>query len=188
MKFLWFALYVGCVIGANWAIATFGIVPVGFGLFAPAGVWFAGASFTTRDVVQRHGGREMVLQGVLVGAILSFILSYTTPLTALPPNVSVLRLSLGSGIAFLISEFLDFAVYTPIYRRSWILAVILSNTVGAAVDSFLFLLLVFGSLDFFAGQFVGKSWMTLLVLIAFSAYRLVHRDYNHNIDKESDIL
>jgi uncharacterized PurR-regulated membrane protein YhhQ (DUF165 family) len=184
----WFLIYVGCVIGANWAIATFGVVPVGLGLFAPAGVWFAGASFTARDMVQRHGGRKLVLLAVVVGAVLSFALSYITPNDMLPSNVSAFRLSFGSGLAFLVSEFLDFAVYTPIHKRSWILAVVVSNTVGAAVDSLLFLLIVFGSLDFFAGQFVGKSWMTLLVLIVFSAYRLAQRDYNHNIDKESDMI
>jgi hypothetical protein len=32
MKVLWFACYVAVIVAANWAIATFGIVPVGFGL------------------------------------------------------------------------------------------------------------------------------------------------------------
>jgi hypothetical protein len=38
--------YVATIVGANWALATFGVVPVGFGLYAPAGVYFAGLAFT----------------------------------------------------------------------------------------------------------------------------------------------
>ena len=41
-----FVAYIACIVGANWAVATFGPVPVGFGLVAPAGVFFAGLTFT----------------------------------------------------------------------------------------------------------------------------------------------
>jgi hypothetical protein len=43
--------------------------------------------------------------------------------------------------------------------------------VGLLVDSVLFLLLAFGSLDFLAGQVVGKAWMTLLALVLIAGYR-----------------
>ena len=45
-----------------------------------------------------------------------------------------------------------------------VLAVLASSLVGLAVDSLLFLQLAFGSLDFLAGQVVGKAWMVLLSL------------------------
>ena len=37
-----------------------------------------------------------------------------------------------------------------------------SSIVGLVVDSIIFLWLAFGSLDFLAGQVVGKAWMVLL--------------------------
>ena len=40
--------YILAIIGANWAIERFGVVPVGFGLMAPAGVFFAGLCFEMR--------------------------------------------------------------------------------------------------------------------------------------------
>ena len=52
---LWVA-FVATVGGANWALATFGIVPIGFGLSAPAGVYFAGIGFTLRDLMHDRGG------------------------------------------------------------------------------------------------------------------------------------
>jgi hypothetical protein len=36
--------------------------------------------------------------------------------------------------------------------------------VGLVVDSMVFLWLAFGSLDFLAGQVVGKSWMVVLTI------------------------
>ena len=33
---IYLVLYIATIVGANWAISTFGLVPVGFGLMAPA--------------------------------------------------------------------------------------------------------------------------------------------------------
>ena len=76
--------------------------------------------------------------------------------------VAPVSLVLASGVAFLLSEFADLAVYTPLARRRLVAAVVASSLVGLVVDSILFLWLAFGSLDFLAGQIVGKGWMVLL--------------------------
>lgn len=145
------------VAAANAAIIVFGLVPVGFGLMAPAGVYFAGLAFTLRDGLQEAGGRRWVVGAILGGAALSALLSG--------------QLAAASGIAFLASELADYAVYTPLRRRSWLGAVVASNTVGLVVDSALFLWLAFGSLEFLAGQVVGKLWMTALAVALMAAYR-----------------
>jgi uncharacterized PurR-regulated membrane protein YhhQ (DUF165 family) len=148
VRYLALAAYVGCIWGANWAITTFGLVPIPFGLVAPAGVYFAGLSFTARDLLQDTAGRWWTVGGILLGAALSALLSP--------------QLALASGVAFLVSEGLDMAVYTPLRARGhWLGAVGTSNTVGAVVDSALFLWLAFGSLALLPGQVVGKLLMTL---------------------------
>jgi uncharacterized PurR-regulated membrane protein YhhQ (DUF165 family) len=78
-------------------------------------------------------------------------------------------LVLASGLAFLLSEAADLAVYTPLARRGLIAAVVASSLVGLVVDSLVFLWLAFGSLEFLAGQIIGKAWMVLLS-IPFVAY------------------
>ena len=70
----------------------------------------------------------------------------------------------ASATAFLLSELADFAVYTPLQSRGLVLAVLASSVVGLVIDSVLFLWLAFGSLDYVAGQIVGKLWMVLLAL------------------------
>ncbi len=147
---LWFMLYIGTIVGANWAIGTFGVIPVGFGLMAPAGVLFAGLAFTLRDLTQERLGKGWTVGAILLGAGLSAFLSPA--------------LALASGVAFLVSEGCDFAVYTPLRRRNWPLAVLSSNTVGLLLDSVIFLALAFHSLTFLPGQILGKVYMTALAV------------------------
>lgn len=143
-----FLLYLATIVAANLAITHVGLVPVGFGLLAPAGVYVAGLAYTLRDLTQDALGRRWTIAAILVGAALSALL--TGP-----------ALGLASGIAFLASELLDMAVYTPLRRRHWLGAVAASNVVGFVADSALFLTLAFGSLEFLPGQLVGKATMTL---------------------------
>ena len=154
--------YIGAIILANWAVNKYGIVSVGFGLMAPAAVYFVGVAFTARDAVQRTLGRLVVLAAILVGAGVSYY-------------VSSGRLALASGIAFLISEAADFAIYTPLERRGWLKAVIASNVVGVLIDSYVFLSIAFGSLAFYWGQVVGKLWMTLAAVAVVAAARSVRK-------------
>jgi queuosine precursor transporter len=147
---IWIAAYIATIFAANWAIETFGVVPVGFGLMAPAGVYFVGAAFTFRDLAHDSVGRRWIILAILVGAGLSAIVSP--------------QFALASGMAFLLSELADFAVYTPLRERGWLRAVVVSNIVGLVIDSALFLWLAFGSFDFLPGQIVGKLWMTALAL------------------------
>jgi queuosine precursor transporter len=81
-------------------------------------------------------------------------------------------LVIASGSAFALSELVDFAVYTPLQRRQLTLAVVASSIVGLVVDSVVFLTLAFGSLEFLAGQVVGKLWA---VLVAIPLMRLLRR-------------
>jgi uncharacterized PurR-regulated membrane protein YhhQ (DUF165 family) len=150
MKWIYSAAFVACIIGANVALVTFGVVPVGFGLVAPAGVYFAGATFGFRDAAQEAGGRLWTLSLIGVGVAVSALVDPT--------------FALASGLAFGLSELADFAVYTPLRNRNWPVAVAASNLVGSIVDSAVFLLVAFGSVELIAGQVVGKMWMTALAL------------------------
>ena len=155
---IWLLLYIACIPAANWAISTFGLIPVGFGLMAPAGVLFAGLALTLRDLTHDALGRWAVLAAIVVGAALSLLVS--------PPGIAA-----ASAIAFLFSELADFGVYSPLRRRGLLVAVAASNIVGAVVDSALFLWLAFGSLEFLAGQLVAKFTMTALAILVLWAVR-----------------
>lgn len=153
------AAFIACVPAANWLIGNVGtvcvpqgpcLIPVApFGITAPSGVLMIGLALVLRDLVQRRLGKRWTLGAIIVGAALSGLIA--------PP-----ALVAASAVAFLLSELADFAVYTPLQKRGLIRAVLLSSLVGLCVDSVVFLYLAFGSLDYLAGQIIGKAWMVLL--------------------------
>ena len=150
---------------ANWMVGHVGttcvphgpcLLPVAPAVMAPSGVLMIGIALVLRDLVQRRLGVEFGIGAIIAGATISAALA--------PPS-----LVLASAVAFLLSEFTDFAVYTPLARRRLVVAVLASSVIGLVVDSIVFLWLAFGSLDFLAGQIVGKLWMVLLAT-PFVAY------------------
>ncbi len=155
--FFLFLGFISTVVLANWAVERYGIVPVGFGLTAPAAVYVVGIAFTLRDLLHEHLGPRWVIVGILIGAGLSAWLS---------PS-----LALASGVAFLTSELADLAIYTPLRDRGWVVALVFSNAVGIVVDSLIFLWLAFHSLEFLPGQLLGKFWMTLLAIVLLLGIR-----------------
>ncbi len=156
---IFLALFALTIPVANWMIGHLGtacaaphgpcVVPVAPGLVAPSGVTMIGVALVLRDLVQRRLGAGVAAITILSGTAISALLA--------APN-----LVLASGVAFLLSEFADLAVYTPLARRRLVVAVVASSSVGLVVDSIVFLWLAFGSLDFLLGQVVGKAWMVLL--------------------------
>lgn len=153
------AAFVATVYAANWLLETYGVVPIGFGLEAPAGVFVAGIAFGLRDALHETLGRRWVAAAIIVGAALSWLVSDGA---SIPGGVT--SIAVASGVAFLLSEAADAFVYDPLRHRHWPAAITASNLVGAVVDSALFLWLAFGSLDFIAGQIVGKAYMVALAL------------------------
>ena len=155
---IFLVLFALTIPAANWLIGHVGttciangpcVVPVAPGLMAPSGVMMVGVALVLRDLVQRRLGAVMSALAILSGTALSALLA--------PPS-----LVLASGVAFLLSEFADLVVYTPLAQRRLVLAVVASSVAGLVVDSIVFLWLAFGSLDFLLGQVVGKGWMVLL--------------------------
>lgn len=153
------AAFLACILLANYVTTEYGMVPVGFGLMATAGTYFAGLTFVLRDSLQDALGKWLVLGLIVVGALLSYLVS--DPFIAL-----------ASGVAFGVSEMADLLVYTPLRRKGYIRAALASNIVGAFVDTVLFLWIAgFPIADAIAGQMVGKLIVTLVVVLAVAGYR-----------------
>ena len=142
--------YVGSIVVANIATSYFGLVPIGFGLVVSAGSFAAGAALVLRDAVQVYGDLRYVFGAILVGAGLSFAMA--TP-----------AIAYASCIAFLVSEMVDWGVFTPLRRNSLAKAVVVSSIVSAPVDTVLFLYLAGFSVTWQAvlGQFLVKTVMAL---------------------------
>lgn len=155
------ALVVGSLLLANWVTTDYGFIPVGFGLEATAGTFFAGVTLAARDIVQDTLGRWATLVLIVIGTVVS--LAIAAP-----------AIALASALAFGFAELLDFAVYTPLRARAkfgdrkWGGAVVASSIVGAFADTVIFLGVAFGTaaiLPALPGQMVGKLWATVAYLL-----------------------
>lgn len=142
--------FVGVILAANALTSAFGVVTV-IGLTATAGTWVAGLGFVFRDWLQEVGGRRWVAGTILVGAVVSATIS---------PAIAI-----ASGAAFLVSELADWAVYSPLRQRRPLTAALVSNTVGAALDTVVFLALAGFPLDGTLTQIVVKVGTTTLVVL-----------------------
>jgi queuosine precursor transporter len=160
-------VYSGGVFASNWLIENVGTVtlsngthllPVGFGLMAPSGVYAAGFVLVARDVVQLVAGRLISALVILPGAALS---AFLNP-----------RLAVASACAFAVSEALDWAVFSSLVRRSLPLAVLISGAVGSVADSLIFLKVAQIPLAVaLAGVLLGKLWIQVLALPVIRASR-----------------
>lgn len=155
------AVLFSAILLANWVTTDYGFIPVGFGLEATAGTIFAGFALAARDAIQDTWGRIAIVLIILVGTGVSFAIS--------APAIAI-----ASAVAFLVSETLNFAVYTPIRTRAkfgdkkWAGAVVLSNIAGAISDTIVFLGIAFGLaaiMPALPGQLVGKMYATVVYLL-----------------------
>jgi uncharacterized PurR-regulated membrane protein YhhQ (DUF165 family) len=149
--------YLSTVVAANWLIDHVGVIPVGLGLLAPAGVYMIAPALVLRDLVQWLGGRTVSLAALTVGAALSYLVA--------DPHVAT-----ASSAAFAVSELADFIIFTWLAPR-WTRAVFFGGITGILLDSIVFLLIAFGSLAFLPGQVLGKLYGILVATAIIAARR-----------------
>jgi uncharacterized PurR-regulated membrane protein YhhQ (DUF165 family) len=159
------AVYVGLVVLANWLASRYVVQVPLTPYLAPAGVFCIGALLVLRDWLQQLRGLLWTMPLVYLAGLLSWAIGTLAGWTGLQ------RIAVASVVAFTVSETCEAVVFTPLRRRSLTLGVALSATVGNAIDSCLFLLLAFGSLALFAGNFLGKLEMIALGVLLTASRR-----------------
>lgn len=155
--------FIAAIVAANWLTSHYGMIPVGFGLVATAGTYLAGLTFILRDAVQDASGKRAALLLIIIGALISWALADP-------------RIALASCAAFLVGELADFAVYTPLRRHGYVRAAIASNTVGAFLDTLLFLWIAgFPIVGAWQGQILAKLTVTAAAVGGLVVLRAVFR-------------
>jgi queuosine precursor transporter len=144
-KHKWTLVYLLLIPLVNWAFSWTPLfeLPDG-GMWSPFSL-VVGLVLVFRDFAQREIGHYIFVP-LLIGVAISYLMA--------PPEIAT-----ASGIAFLVSELVDWAVYSftrkPLSQR-----VMISSLAGAPVDSIIYLT---GANMAFPGLF---SWWTLATMIA----------------------
>lgn len=153
LKIAVLAVYFLAILLANSLTERIGLVSIGFGLAVTAGTFAAGLVLVFRDFVQLYFGTRIVLTVIVLGALASAF-------TANP------AIATASGIAFLGSELVDYAVFTRLSHKGLTRAILASSVVSAPIDTVLFLQIAGFpvTLETILGQFVVKVAIALLVI------------------------
>lgn len=141
-KGFWTTAYIAAVVAINWLFVVVPMVPV-LGTMFPPVMLIVGFVFVFRDFAQREIGHWVVIAMLVAGGISYFM---SAPVVAL-----------ASVTAFLISEAIDWAVYTftrkPLSQR-----ILYSSAIAVPVDTVVFLQMV-GFFDWTAVALVSAAKM-----------------------------
>ena len=127
-------------------------------------------AFLITDLANRSYGklaaRKIVYIGFIIG--ISFTLFFTTNFSDL---ISV-RIAIGSGTAFIVSQLLDVQIFDKLRKKEWFVAPLTSSFIGSVVDTFLFFSISFYGtgiawVTLSAGDLAVKIFVALLMLIPF---------------------
>ena len=127
-------------------------------------------AFLITDLANRSYGklaaRKIVYIGFIIG--ISFTLFFTTNFS----NLISVRIAIGSGTAFIVSQLLDVQIFDKLREKEWFVAPLTSSFIGSVVDTFLFFSISFYGtgiawVTLSVGDLAVKIFVTLLMLIPF---------------------
>lgn len=116
-------------------------------------------AFLVNDITNRlHGpaaARKVVLWGFATGLVCSAI---GTQIQGEFGPLVTFRVALGSGLAFLVAQFLDIAVFNRFRRDRWWRAPLVGTIVGSSIDTALFFTTAFAAALTFLEPLNDVAW------------------------------
>ncbi len=130
-----------------------------FGNWLTWGAFTYPLAFLVTDIMNRVYGvaaaRRVVFAGFVTGVICSLI--GTQIMGEFGPLVT-LRIALGSGLAFLVAQLMDVAIFDRLRAGAWWRAPVVSTLVGSSLDTALFFTIAFSASLGFLEPANDVSW------------------------------
>jgi uncharacterized integral membrane protein (TIGR00697 family) len=130
-----------------------------FGNWLTWGAFTYPLAFLVTDIMNRVYGvaaaRRVVFAGFVTGVICSLI--GTQIMGEFGPLVT-LRIALGSGLAFLVAQLMDVAIFDRLRAGAWWRAPVVSTLVGSSLDTALFFTIAFSASLSFLEPANDVSW------------------------------
>ena len=149
--FITLSFIMGIVVLASNYLVQFPINYHGLEEVLTYGAFSYPVAFLITDLANRSYGKVIARKIVYIGFIIGivFTLFFSTNFADL---ISV-RIAIGSGTAFLVSQLLDVQIFDQLRKKRWFVAPLTSSLIGSIIDTFLFF-----SISFYA---TGIPWVTL---------------------------
>ena len=177
------SIMMGLVVVTSNYLVQFPINHFGLSEVLTYGAFSYPITFLITDLANRAYGvtvaRKVVFIGFIIGIILTLLIS-----TNFSDIISV-RIAIGSGLAFFISQNLDVKVFDYLRKKIWFVAPLTSSTLGSLTDTFLFFSIAFYGtgiawVTLALGDLVVKLFVTFLMLIPFRLLLGKVRDHTEN--------
>ncbi len=177
------SILMGIVVVVSNFLVQFPFKYFGLGEILTYGAFSYPITFLITDLANRAYGkivaRKVVYFGFVIGIILTLIVS-----TNFNDIISI-RIAIGSGIAFFVSQNLDVQVFDKLRKKDWFIAPLTSSFFGSITDTFLFFSISFYStgipwVTLALGDFAVKLFITLIMLIPFRLLLYRIKDYTEN--------
>ena len=164
------SVIMGAVVLASNYLVQFPIHYYGLSEILTYGAFTYPIAFLITDLANRSYGKEIAKKIVYFGFFIgvSFTLFFSTNFSDL---ISI-RIAIGSGAAFIVSQRIDIYVFDKLRNKYWFIPPLASSINGSIIDTFLFFSIAFYAtgIPWFTlaiGDLAVKLFVALLMLIPF---------------------
>ena len=164
------SVIMGAVVLASNYLVQFPIHYYGLSEILTYGAFTYPIAFLITDLANRSYGKEIAKKIVYFGFFIgiSFTLFFSTNFSDL---ISI-RIAIGSGTAFIVSQRMDVYIFDKLRNKYWFIPPLASSVNGSVIDTFLFFSIAFYAtgIPWFTlaiGDLAVKLFVALLMLIPF---------------------
>ena len=164
------SMVMGAIVLASNYLVQFPVQYYGLSEILTYGAFTYPIAFLITDLANRSFGKEIAKKIVYFGFFIgiSFTLFFSTNFS---DTISI-RIAIGSGTAFIISQRLDVYIFDKLRKKYWFIPPLASSINGSVIDTFLFFTIAFYAtgIPWFTlalGDLAVKLFVALLMLIPF---------------------
>ncbi len=173
----------GIVVVISNYLVQFPVQKFGLSEILTYGAFSYPVTFLITDLANRAYGKVVARKVVYVGFIIGILLTLLVS-TNFEDIISI-RIAIGSGLAFFVSQNLDVQVFDKLRGKNWFVAPLTSSVLGSITDTFLFFSIAFYATDIpwitlALGDLAVKLLITLAMLIPFRLLIGRIKDYSEN--------
>ena len=169
-SFILLSFLMGVVVLSSNYLVQFPINYFGLNNILTYGAFSYPIAFLITDLANRSYGKDIARKIVYLGFILGvgFTILFSTDFA----DFISIRIAIGSGTAFFISQLIDVQVFDKLREKKWFIAPLTSSIIGSSIDTFLFFSISFYGtgvpwVTLSAGDLAVKLFVALIMLIPF---------------------
>ena len=168
--FILLSAIMGVVVLASNYLVQFPIQYYGLEKILTYGAFSYPIAFLITDLANRSYGKVIAKKIVYVGFFIGIL--FTLFFSTNYADLISIRIAIGSGTAFLVSQLIDVQIFDRLRSKRWFVAPLTSSLIGSTVDTFLFFSIAFYAtgipwITLSLGDLTVKIFVALIMLIPF---------------------